>query len=460
MAVPLNIIPLAWVLVAMKKILEVVLGLHPVAAMGVCLALTLAYSVLSGLWGVVVTDFLQFAIATAGAIVLAVMAVGRCGGLEALRTGAEQASPLSVALTRFFPHPPEGTTPLDAAFWEGPVFAFAVFVFVQWWANKNADGGSVVVQRMLASRNERESLLATLWFNIANYALRPWPWILVALATVVLLPDAPHEKAYVQVMMQLAPAGLMGLMLASFLGAFMSTVDTHLNLSAAYLVNDLYRRFMVRDASQRHYVAVSRAACVFVMTAAALLALVKDSISGLYIFLLSFTSGFGLVLILRWFWWRVNAWSEVSAMTASGFVSTGLYFLKEHVWPEELAWMGNQWILLLTVVVSTAVWLAVTLLTSPVSAERLAAFYRKVRPYGAWGPVARHAEVRPPQGLWRLVVKWLAGTVMVLAATFAIGAFVLARPVTGCLYTAAALVGAVIIWALWDRDFAAKSAEG
>ncbi|MHC4715116.1 MAG: sodium:solute symporter family transporter, partial [Planctomycetota bacterium] len=260
-------------------------------------------------------------------------------------------------------------------------------------------------------------------------------------------------------MVRLAPVGLMGVMVASFLGAFMSTVDTHLNLSAAYLVNDFYRRFRVTDASERHYVLMARLSSVAVMLLAAHIALMFDSISGLFTFLLSFTSGFGIVLILRWFWWRINAWSEISAMAASGLVSSGLYVLKSKVWPDELAWMTSQWVLLITVAVSTITWLAVTFLTAPVSAEKLASFYRRVRPYGAWGEVARRSGVDPPRGLWKLIVNWLAGTVMVLAATFAIGAFVLARPGISCLYAAAAVAGAAVIWALWDRNLGTQRSE-
>jgi Na+/proline symporter len=284
-----------------------------------------------------------------------------------------------------------------------------------------------------------------LWFNFANYALRPWPWILVALGSVVLFPTVADEDAYPTVLKALCGPGIMGLMVVAFLGAFMSTVDTHLNLSAAYFVNDVYRRFLRRDASQAHYVLVSRIASLVVMLVASGIALVVDSISGLFTFLLAFSSGFGLVLVLRWFWWRVNAWSELSAMVASGAISILLYLLRSRAGPGQLAWLSEQGILSITVAGSTLIWLAVTFLTAPVAAERLLTFYRKVRPYGAWGPVARQSGLPPAKGLGRMVVHWFAGTAMVLGATFATGKFLLGERAQGWLYLAVAIVGGLII---------------
>jgi len=252
-AIPVNCITLAWVIVAMKKLMEVLLGIDPVLSVAICLLLTLLYATLSGFWGVVVTDLMQFVLAMTGSLTLCVLTVARLGGLAAMRAQAESASALGGKLTHFFPRPPEGAGLLDGEFWSGPILAFGVFLFVQWWANKNADGGGVVVQRM-CSADERQSLLSTLWFNIANYALRPWPWILVAVGSLVMFPTVSGEDAYPFMMKALAPAGLMGLLVAAFLGAFMSTVDTHLNLSSAYIVNDVYRRFIRKDAPERHYV--------------------------------------------------------------------------------------------------------------------------------------------------------------------------------------------------------------
>ena len=443
MAIPVNCITMGWVILAMIKILKTLLGIDPVLSVAICLALTTVYAVMSGFWGIVVTDLLQFVMAMVGAIALCVLATSNAGGLAALRAKATAESAMGEQLLDFFPRLSAGGIG-SAEFWSGPFFAFCVFLSVQWWANKNADGGGVVVQRMLASRSETDSLRATLWFNIANYAIRPWPWIVVALASIALFPrltGSEAENAYPMMILHYAPAGLTGLMVASFLGAFMSTIDTHLNLSSAYLVNDIYRRFIRRDASEKHYVLVSRIASLGFMLLASLIAIFSDSISDLFVFLLAFTSGFGAVLILRWFWWRINAWSELSAMIASGAISITLYVLRGP--------LGNpspQLILLLTVGGSTAVWVAVTFLTAPVSQHKLAAFYRKVRPYGAWGGLAAATGVTPDGGMGRMMLNWVAGSVMVLAAMLAVGKLLLGEPLVGGLYLTAAIVGAVIIW--------------
>jgi hypothetical protein len=273
--------------------------------------------------------------------------------------------------------------------------------------------------------------------------------------------------AYPLMMRRFLPAGLMGLMIASLLAAFMSTIDTHLNLSSAYVVNDVYRRFLHKGASERHYVAVSRIASVGVMVLSAAVALAYNSIAGLFYFLLAITSGIGLVYILRWFWWRVSAWSEISAMIASGLIAGGLYAAKEYVFPDQLATLTKEAILAVTVAGSTAVWVAVTFLTPPVAQERLVEFYRKVRPYGFWGRVAREAGVEPARGLWRLILAWLAGTVMVLAATIGVGKLLLDQRITiygagtggidlceGWLYLAVAALGAAVVaWEVfWRRS--------
>ena len=445
MAIIVNCITLAWVILAMIKLTGVLLGVPPVWAVAACVVLTTIYATMSGLWGVVVTDVVQFVIAMAGSVVLCVVVVAHFGGVTALAAKATAASPLGEGLLNFFPRPPAGAGPLDGAFWSGPIVAFCVFLFVQWWANKNADAGGVVVQRMSAAKDERHAMLGTLWFNVANYALRPWPWIVVAVASVVVFPDiADGEAAYPAMIKAFLPPGLMGLMVAAFLGAFMSTVDTHLNLSSAYLVNDVYRRFVRPGASERHYVAVSRIACVGFVLLASAIALSADRIADLFVFLLAFTSGIGLVLILRWFWWRINAASELAAMLASGAISIGLYAAKAIVGAERLPWLTSQVILAITVAGSAAAMLIATFATPPVSRERLVAFYRLVRPYGAWGPIPAAAGVAPPKGLRRMLINWLAGSVMVLAATFAVGKFLLGAFAAGWAYAAAAVAAAAV----------------
>jgi len=441
---PVNCITMAWVILAMIKLMKELFGFSPIVSVGVCVGIATVYCVLSGFWGVVVTDLAQFALAMAGSIGLSVLVVKRMGGMSALREAAA-AGPLGEGLIRFFPRPPEGASIFDGAFWEGPMFAFLAFLALQWWANKNADGGGVIVQRMSSTKNERHSVLATLWFNIANYALRPWPWIIVAVASVAVLPElGKGESAYPMMIKRFVPPGLLGVMVASFLGAFMSTIDTHLNLSSSYVVNDIYRRFMRKGASERHYVLVSRIVSVAFMVLASGIALVNESISGLFTFLLAFTSGVGAVYILRWFWWRINAWSEITAMTASGVIASVLSFYKYHPAqnPEGLSYAA---ILSITVAGSTIAWLTATFLTKPVAMERLAEFYSKVRPFGAWGPVARHCGLEPARGLGRALVNWMAGTAMVLGATLSAGKFLFGFALEGWLWLGVTAVGAVVV---------------
>jgi Na+/proline symporter len=423
-ALPINCIAIGWATLGMATFLRIVFGVSPAWAILAAVAAAAAYAILSGLWGVVVTDLPQFVIAMAGAVVLCVKAMQRFGGGAILAASARARSPLGADLLRFFPRLPDRVDLSSADFWSGSFVAFCVFISVLWWANKNADGGNVVIQRMLASKDERHAVLATLWFNVANYALRPWPWILVAVASVAVFPRTSEtgteaEAAYPEMVREFLPAGLLGLMVASFLGAYMSTVDSLLNSSSAYVVNDLYRRFIRPEAPERHYVMVSRLASLGFMGAAAIVAWQADSIRQLFRFLLTFSAGVGLVYILRWFWWRVNAWSEIVAMAASAVLGTGLILFQErHGLPFPVP-------LFITVMGSTAAWLAATFVTRPTDEDRLVTFYRRVRPYGAWGPVAARAGVRRARGLGRLLLAWVAGTIMVLAAMIGVGKLLL-----------------------------------
>jgi len=442
MAIPINCITMAWVIVAMIKLMQVLFNIKPIWAVVVCCLVAVIYAVLSGFWGVVVTDLVQFVIAMGGSVLLCVLSVRSVGGLGGL--SAHFTGDLREKFLRFFPSVPEGAGLFDPDFWTGPLIAFAVFVSVQWWANKNADGGGVVIQRMSATKNEKHSLLATLWFNIANYALRPWPWILVALVSLVVFPElADTEQAYPMMIKRFIPPGLMGLMIASFLGAFMSTIDTHLNLSSSYVVNDFYKRFIRRDASESHYVLVSRLASVGFMVLSSLIALKFDSIAGLFKFLLAFSSGVGLVYILRWFWWRINAWSEISAMIASSVIASVLHVLNAR---DNVPDIPYPVVLLATVGGSMLVWLVATIVTPPVSKERLMAFYRRVRPSGFWGPIPGLCGLAPAKGLGANITAWLAGAVMVLAATLAPGKLLLGATAQGLAYLAVTVVCGIVVW--------------
>lgn len=412
LALPITCITMAWVILAIVKLLGVLFGVDPIVAVVISILIATFYATLSGFWGVVITDIVQFIIAVIAAIAMAVFSVNHFGSMHELITQAGAASSLGDKVIDFFPRPdPSGQ------WWKGPMFAFAVLTTVQWWANKNADGGGIIVQRMVSARTERDALLATLWFNIINYALRPWPWIIVAVASIAVFPEMKDaESAYPAMIKKFAGPGWLGLILTAFIASFMSTINTHANLSASYIVNDFYRRFVHRNATERTYVIVSQIASVLLMVISAALAVAVNSLNDLFQFMLAFSSGVGLVYILRWFWWRINAWSEISAMIASSAIAIPLSIFKHD--------LGLEYphILLLTVTGSTVVWVIVTFLTPAVAHDRLVAFYRRVQPYGFWGPAANAApDVVPPAGFSRQIINWIAATVMVMAATIGTG---------------------------------------
>src|SRR3954451_17944729 len=316
LALRVNTIIMGWVNLAMAKILELTLGVKKLDAVMFCLGMTLLYAVISGLWAVLWTDLLQFVLKMSMGIVLAVFAVRAVGGMGVLQARlAEHVCPSGSPYLAFAPD------------WTSGWFVmFLVYLSLNWWASwypgAEPGGGGYVAQRIFSAKNEKHSLAATLWFNIAHYALRPWPWILTALVAVLLYPSTTDpETGYIRVMITHLPPSLRGLMLAGFAAAYMSTIGTHINLGASYLINDFYRRFLKRDGDEQHYVRASRMATVVVTIIAAIATYFMHSIEGAWKFLISIGAGAGLVFMLRWFWWRVNAWSEISAMCASAVVS-------------------------------------------------------------------------------------------------------------------------------------------
>jgi SSS family solute:Na+ symporter len=446
-----NTVIMGWVNLAMAKVLELTLHVPKLEALAGCLVFTAIYVTIGGLWGVLVTDLLQFVVKMTMAIVLAVAAVAAVGGIPSLE---EQLAKLDVAhkvathgsILAFFPTSNEAWLPL---------LTFFTYIGVQWWASSypgaEPGGGGYIAQRIFSAKSENDSLLATLFFNVAHYALRPWPWILVALAALVLYPHGvagpdgkiDPELNYIQAMIDVLPAWLRGLMIAGFLSAYMSTMGTHLNLGASYLTNDIYRRFIKPTASQAHYVWVSRVATLIVMLLAILGANLNNSVSGAYIYLYNLTAGVGLVMILRWYWWRVNAWSEISALAASALVSNLLLVLnvfKDANAPAE--------VLLVTVPITTLIWLAVTFLTQPESEATLVRFYERVRPSAfGWRRVATIA--RPAPGVESLginIVDWIAGCGLVYGALFGIGKVVLGDVSRGALSLLLAAVCGGLIW--------------
>jgi len=458
LGVPINLIIMGWVNLAMVKILQTIFGLDKadalVAVFGMMLV-TAFISTLSGLWGILVMDLFQFALKMGMVIVLAVCAVSAVGGMTALKEKLHALDAARAASGGGGGSILSFTPDLGSAWM--PMLTFFVYVAVNWWATwypgAEPGGGGFVAQRILCARDEKHSLLATLWFNVAHYAVRPWPWILTALASLVLYPDlADKESGFVRTIVDptVFPVALRGLMIAAFAAAYMSTIGTQLNWGASYLVNDFYRRFLEKGAGERHYVRASQAATVFLMLASCVVTWYQDSIAGAWTFLIAVGAGTGSVYILRWFWWRINAWSEVSAMAASFVVSLVLQvgFGLRSGDPLEFAW-----IVLITVAASTAVWLATTWLTRPEPEETLLAFYRRVRPGAAfWGPVAAAApDVVPARDGLLNLMDWAAGCVLVYASLFGVGKLIFGETGLGLAILALAAGAAWLIYCDLER---------
>jgi Na+/proline symporter len=465
LALPVNTIILGWVNLAMAKILEITLGVEKLHAVMFCLGLTLVYTAMSGMWALLWTDLLQFVLKMGVVIALAVAAVKAVGGMSALMAKVTEMDRAHGADTL-------ALLPDAASPW---FLMFLVYLSVSWWASwypgAEPGGGGYVAQRIFCAKNERHSLAATLWFNLAHYALRPWPWILTALAAVVLYPDTKDpESAYVRVMVDHLPASLRGLMLAGFAAAYMSTVSTHINLGASYLMNDVYRRFLRPSAEERHYVMVSRAASVAVALLAAVATYFMSSIEWAWKFLISIGAGAGLVFMLRWFWWRINAWSEVAAMSASAVSSLFLQSRLAAPLVERLRGFDAQlpagpldandphgfaWLMVLTTSFTTVAWVAATFLTPAEPEATLRAFYRRTRPAAlGWRAIAA-LEARPSrQNLFWSGADWLAGCALIYCALFGIGKLLLGDVTTGAgLLIAAAACGGFIFWDLQRRGW-------
>jgi solute:Na+ symporter, SSS family len=460
LAIPINLIILGWVTRAMIKILTISLGLRPVSvagitisgeviAVGICFLITVAYSVAAGMWAVLWTDLIQFVIKMTAVIILAVYVVDAVGGMDALKAGlaakfGDERAALSVLPVRVT------ADGIEAYPWM-PLIALFVFLSVQWWAawypGAEPGGGGYVAQRIFSSRTERDGVLATLSFQVAHYALRPWPWIVTGLATVILYPNlVDRESGYVQAVVDYLPSPWRGVMMAGFAAAYMSTVATQLNWGASYLVNDFYRRFVRREATEKHYVAVSRWSTVFLFLASVFVSMQLSSIEWAWRFLLAIGAGTGLVLILRWYWWRVNAWSEISAMVTSFIVSLIAMRTVAARFPAGDP-RADAYIMLITVAVTTVVWLTVTFLTRPEPDATLDAFYRRVRPGGAgWRRVSGRLGFgrEPIPGGALAWANWVAGIIAVYATLFGIGKLVFGELGSGLVLVA--IAAAAFAW--------------
>ena len=460
LAIPINLIILGWVTRAMIKILTISLGLRDVdlggitisgeiIAVGICFVITVAYSAGAGMWAVLWTDLVQFVIKMAAVIVLAVFAVRAVGGMDMLKAGL--ATKFGSADAAISVLPVSWTASGLAAYAWMPLLALFVFLSVQWWAawypGAEPGGGGYIAQRIFSAKTERDGVLATLFFQVAHYAIRPWPWIITGLCTVLLYPNGigptqDREAAFVQAFVDLLPTPWAGFMMAGMAAAYMSTVGTQLNWGASYLVNDFYKRFVNKTADEKHYVSVSRWATVFLFLASIFVTMQLETVEGAWKFLLALGSGTGLVLILRWYWWRINAWSEISAMIASFIISLlAIWFMRGRFPAGDLR--TDAWVMLITVVSSTVIWLAVTYLTSPEPESTLEAFYRRVRPGGpGWRRISERLGYgrEPIPGGALAWTNWLAGIVAVYASLFGIGKLIFGEYLTGTIMLVVAVL--------------------
>ncbi|MCS6989417.1 MAG: Na+:solute symporter [Chloroherpetonaceae bacterium] len=431
----MNCVIIGWVNLAMLKIVKIMFPEWNAELTVVGLALlTTLYSGLGGLWGVSVTDAIQFGIAMLGSIVLAVLAVQH----PAITTQGGLMKILPDWMFAFLPRIADSTPATEASgVFALSASAFLAFIGVQWWASwypgAEPGGGGYVAQRMMSAKDEKHSLFATLWFVVAHYCLRPWPWILVGLTSVVLFPTLPmdqKEDGFALVMRDILPNGLKGLLVAAFLAAYMSTLSTHLNWGASYLLNDFYKRFLKPNESEAHYVAISRLVTALVTLVALLITFFAlETIAGAWTFILQCGAGVGFVLIGRWFWWRLNAWSEIAAMIAPFLAHGYLYFFTDAQFPETLFYIVGFTI---------AVTLAVTFLTPPENIERLKNFYRRARVGGAfWKPISDLIpEVKSDDNYFSLVLNWILGVILAYAFLFGIGKMIFGQWLYGLILCA------------------------
>ncbi len=450
LGLPINCIIMGWVNLAMVKILETTLGVDKRGAMIVIVGIllfTAFYTTISGLWGVLVTDLFQFVLKMTMVILLAILAVNAVGGIDSLKakiTAMDAVTGQAGSRLAFFPDTDSAWMPLITLF---------VYLAVNWWASwypgAEPGGGGYVAQRIFSAKNEKHGLLATLWFNIAHYALRPWPWILTALATLVLYPNlVDKESGYIRALLDpnVFPTYLRGFMLAAFAAAYMSTIGTQLNWGASYVINDFYRRFVAPDKRERHYVIASQVVTMLIMFISLVVTFYLESIGGAWKLLIVTGAGTGTVLLLRWFWWRINAWSEISAMAIAAIVSLflQLYVKWDSGRPRDFAYL-----MLVTVGITTVGWLLVTLLTPPESREKLINFYRKVRPEGpGWRRVATEAgfgERHTAGGLGVQFANWVLGCVLIYSSLFGIGKLVMKEWLPAVVFIVAALISGALI---------------
>ncbi len=452
-----NVMIMANVCLAAVKLGGTTLGLSPLETLAIASLVTVVYSSIGGLRSVIITDFFQFVVAMIGSVWAAILLVNRpeVGGLDQLL-----AHPVVAGKLSFLPE-------FDHA--SAFVGVFIVPLAVQWWSvwypGAEPGGGGYIAQRMLSARNERHAVGSTLFFNFAHYALRPWPWILVALASLIMYPNLEsiqrafpsvpaglvrHDLAY-PAMLVFLPSGVLGIVVASLIAAFMSTISTHLNWGASYVVNDVYRRFYRPAASERELVRVGRVTTYVLMAVAAVVALALENALQAFNILLSIGAGTGLIFILRWFWWRISAATEIAGMVCSFFVAVFFEFGYPRL---GLPPLGGPLQLIVSVAVTTALWLLVTFLTPPTEDATLQGFYRRIRPGGpGWARTRRQLLALgealpagdPRTSVSRGILNTVIGVAAVYAALFGFGACLYGRWVTGLVLLGLATVASVFL---------------
>ncbi len=460
LGVVFNVLAMGGISLAAIKIGQVMLGLTAFETIGIAGAITVVFSTLGGFKGVVYTDFLLFFVAMAGSIGAAYYLVNipEIGGVQALITHPNVADKISMLP--------------DFSNTEQLIMLLIIPLAVQWWSawypGAEPGGGGYIAQRMLASKDENHAIGATFFFNIMHYALRPWPWILVALASLVVFPDIAsiqeafpavsedklgHDLAYSAMLTKL-PTGLLGLVLASLIAAYMSTISTHLNWGASYIVNDFYTQQINPSATEKQKVNVGRLATVILFLASAILALLLTNALQLFDFILMFGAGTGLIFILRWFWWRINAWSEISAIFVSGIVSvlfnmevvSSVLFGDSALMPEYMKFP-------MVVLITTVVWLVVTFLTPAEDKEVLLSFYKKTVPGGpGWKAIVGNEQIKNegwsvPSG----ILAMLLALAMIYCLLFATGYFIYGNLQLGGILMLIALISAYLLSKVWSR---------
>jgi SSS family solute:Na+ symporter len=433
----INILIIGWVNLALNALLIVFFDIPQDEVLyytGAAMLLAAIYSSIGGLWGVAVTDAFQFTIAMIGAIVLAVIVVNseQVGGIDGLKEKLPEGS------LNFFPEMGDGNLGTGLMLSFGAFLAYAGF---QWWASwypgAEPGGGGYVAQRMMSTKNPKDSVYATLLFQIGHYCIRPWPWIIVALCAVVLYPDLAAEDkklGYVMAMKEFLPTGMKGLLLAAFLAAYMSTISTQLNWGAGYVVNDFYSRFINTKLSQKQLVNASRITTLLLMALALVATSFMDSISGVWTFLIECGAGLGLVLILRWYWSRINAWSEITATIAP----FAYYAMAKYVWFLEFP---NSFFF--TIGFTTITWLVVTFITQPEPKEQLLKFYNQVQPNGWWFSISNKRIDKSNMGF--KVLGWLGAIALIYGALFGIGYIILGNFTSAIISLSAAVIGGLCV---------------